>query len=556
MQKIITRIAITSSIFLSTLPVMAAPVAPDAGQTILELQKQPDLSLPKTTTPLKPEEFAAPKASPNDDVRLMVKTIHVSGNSIIATDELEALLGDLAGSELTLGELSQGAARITAYYHQRGYIVARAYIPAQEIKDGAVMIKVQEGSIGEQRINNQSRLSDQRVQDYMSVIKSGDVLQAAPVERALLLLNETPGVGAARATLQPGASMGSSDLVVELTPSAPYSANIQVDNYGNYYTGEYRLGADLAFNSPLKIGDQVTLRALTSDQHLTYAYVAYQVPVGGRGLRMGGAYSDSSYRLGKELAASQTHGTASVASLFAVYPFIRGQKNNLSGTFTLEDKRLNDVFLINSSDKQVQVATLGLVGNHQDTLGGGGITLFDLSLSPGLLSMDAASLSIDNLSAHTNGAFTRFDYNLNRLQRLSDSYSLSLALSGQYASKNLNSSEQFSLGGAYGVRAYPQGEAYGDEGRLATIELRHNFTQSLQGVLFYDAGSVIINCNPYLSGDNSRFLSGAGVGVNAKVAGVQIKSNLALRGSGGQPTSEPTTMNRKFRLLVQLNKQF
>jgi hemolysin activation/secretion protein len=170
--------------------------------------------------------------------------------------------------------------------------------------------------------------------------------------------------------------------------------------------------------------------------------------------------------------------------------------------------------------------------------------------------MDADSLSADNLSAHTNGAFTRYDYNLNRLQRLSESDSLSLALSGQYASKNLNSSEQFSLGGAYGVRAYPLGEVYGDEGRLATIELRHNFTQTLQGVMFYDAGLVIINCNPYLSGDNSRFLSGAGVGVNAKVGGVQIKTNLALRGSGGQPTSVPITMNRKFILWVQMNKKF
>ena len=560
MQNELIRIAITSSILLCVLPVMAAPIlpGPDAGQTVRELEKKPDLSVPKSTAPLQPEQAPVPAAQPNADLRMTVKSIHVSGNSKIATAELESLLADLVGSEHTLAELNEGAARITAYYRQRGYIVARAYIPAQEIRDGAVMINVEEGRIGEERINNQSKLSDQRANGYFSDINSGEVLQAAPVERALLLLNETPGVGSARASLQPGASVGATDLVIELTPSAPYAGNIQADNYGNYYTGEYRLGAELGFNSPLKIGDQVTLRALASNQNLTYAYASYQIPVGGKGLRMGGAYSATSYRLGQELAASQTHGTASIASLFAVYPFIRSNLSNLSGTITLEDKQLNDVYSTAPVDKTVQVGTLGLVGNHQDLLGGAGVTLYNLSLATGRLSMDTASLLIDEATLHANGAFTRIDYNVNRLQGLSDGYSLSLALSGQFASKNLNSSEQFSLGGAYGVRAYPQGEAPGDEGYLATIELRRSFTQMLQGVMFCDAGSIMINRYPMpnLAASNTRFLSGVGVGVNAVVAGVQIKTDLAVRGSGGRPTSEPTTMNRKFRVWVELNKQF
>ena len=544
----------TSCILLCALPVKAAP--PDSGQTIRELQQRPELDEPKPTTPLQHEEVAVTKVQPQDDLRIMVNAIQVSGNSAITTEELEALLTDLVGGEHTLGELNQGAARITAYYHEHDYITSRAYIPPQEIEDGVVMINVQEGLIGKPRINNQSRLSNQQVSDYLSEIKRGDVLQEAPVERALFLLNETPGVGAARATLQPGASVGASDIIVELSPSDPYYANIHVDNYGNYYTGENRLGAELGLNSPLKIGDLVTLRALTSDQDLAYAYIAYQVPVGGSGLRLGGTYSGTSYSLGKELASLQSHGKATVGSLFTVYPFMRSQKSNLTGTLTLEDKQLNDTDLFSSRDKQVKVATFDLMGNHQDTFGGGGITMFDLALSPGRLSMDAASLWIDELTVHTNGPFTRFYYNFNRLQRLTDRSSLSLALTGQLANKNLNSSEQFSLGGAYGVRAYPQGEAYGDEGRLATVELRHSFSLTLQGVMFFDAGSVVINRDPYLSGANTRFISGGGVGVNAKVFGIDIKADLAVRGSGGQPVSEPATMNHKTRFWLQLGKQF
>ncbi|MDP1996884.1 MAG: ShlB/FhaC/HecB family hemolysin secretion/activation protein [Gallionella sp.] len=545
-------------ILFASLSAHAAPVAPDAGQTIRELQKQPELNAPKVITPLRPDGESAPKDAANKDVRIAVKAIHVSGNSVFIASELEALVANLIGGEHTLAELDAGAARITAYYRERGYVVARAYLPEQEIKDGVVTIKVLEGIVGQQRIHNQALLTDDRANGYLGG-KSGDVLQSKPVDRTLLLLADTPGVGGARAILQPGASVGTSDLLIELIPSAPYSANIELDNYGNRYTGEYRLGAALALNSPLKIGDQLSLRALASDRNLTYARIAYSIPLGGDGLRVGAAYSDLRYRLGKEFTGLQAHGSAINSSLFAVYPFIRSLTSNLSGTLTWEDKQLNDRFdaLGTTSDKHVQLANFGLAGSHQDALGGAGVTAFDLSYVTGKLGMDATSLAADAASAQSNGSFTRFAYSVNRLQRLSDTNMLlSVALSGQQAGKNLNSSEKFILGGATGVRAYPQGEGNGDEGWLANLELRHNFAQSVQGVLFYDAGSVDINRNQFAAGANTRNISGAGIGANAHFAGVQIKAYLAWRTGGGQPTSEPATLNRNPRLWLQANKVF
>lgn len=545
-------------VLLTALSAHAAPVAPDAGQTIRELQKQPELNAPKVVTPLRLEKEVLPKGSVNDDLRIAVKAIHVSGNSAFTAHELEALVANLIGGEHALNELNQGAARITAYYRERGYLVARAYLPVQDIKDGVVVINVLEGVVGQQRINNQSRLTDDRANGYLGGSNSGAVLQSKPVDRALLLLADTPGVGGARATLQPGASVGTSDLIYELSPSAAYTANVELDNYGNRYTGENRLGGALALNSPLKIGDQLSLRALASDQNLTYARIAYQLPIGGNGLHVGAAYSDVRYRLGKDFAGLNAHGTAISSSLFAVYPFIRSLTSNLSGTLTWEDKKLKDRTdtPISSADKHVQLANLGLAGNHQDALGGGGLTSFDLSLVSGRLSMDAVSLAADSASAQSNGAFTRLAYNVNRLQRLSESNALSLAISGQQASKNLNSSEKFYLGGANGVRAYPQGEGIGDEGWLANLELRHGFKDALQGVIFYDAGSVKINRNPFAAGANTRDIAGAGVGLNAQFGWLQLRTSVAWRTRGGQPQSEPAAVNRNPRLWVQLSGQF
>jgi hemolysin activation/secretion protein len=543
----------------SSLSAQAAPAPPDAGQVSRELNKLPAPAIPKAADSLRIDGETASK-DVKDGMRILVKAIRVSGNTVFPASQLEALVSSLTDNEHTLAELDAGAARITAYYRKRGYVVARAYLPAQDIKDGVVTIAVLEGQLGQQRVTNQSRLADEKANGYLSRVKSGDVLQSKSIDRVLLLLNDTPGVGSARATLQPGASVGTSDLLIELAPAAPVSGSVELDNYGNRYTGENRLGASLAINSPLKTGDQLTVRALASDQNLTYARIGYAIPLGANGLRAGVAYSDTRYKLGKEFASLQAHGSATSSSIYAMYPFLRSLATNLSATLSWEDKRLNDKtdVPVSNADKQVRLLSLGFAGNHQDALGGGGFTSFELSLAAGNLSMDAGSLPADTgpTSANSNGTFTRLAYSLNRLQYLADANTLSVALSGQQASKNLNSSEKFSLGGAYGVRAYPQGEGSGDEGMLVNLELRRSLKDTLQGVLLYDAGQVKINRNPFAAGANTRTLSGAGFGINATLAGIQLKAYAAWRGAGGAPQSEPATINRSPRVWIQAGKQF
>ena len=84
---------------LAALSAHAAPVAPDAGQTIRELQKQPELNAPKSTTTLRLEENVTRRGSANDDVRIVVSAIRVSGSSAFAAGELEALVANLVGSD-------------------------------------------------------------------------------------------------------------------------------------------------------------------------------------------------------------------------------------------------------------------------------------------------------------------------------------------------------------------------------------------------------------------------------------------------------------------------
>jgi hemolysin activation/secretion protein len=94
---------------------------------------------------------------------------------------------------------------------------------------------------------------------------------------------------------------------------------------------------------------------------------------------------------------------------------------------------------------------------------------------------------------------------------------------GQWTTKNLISFEDISLGGPYAVRAYPVGEATGDQGWYGNIELRYlvntpkDFIGYLQLSGFYDRGTVHVNSNNSVNGvlissPNIISLPGWGVG--------------------------------------------
>ena len=111
-----------------------------------------------------------------------------------------------------------------------------------------------------------------------------------------------------------------------------------------------------------------------------------------------------------------------------------------------------------------------------------------------------------------------------RLQLLPTRDYLFLAFSGQWASKNLDSSEKFSMGGPYGVRGYPSPESPSDCAVITTMEYRKQVPiEALPGdlvfSLFGDYGVARQHQDPLLTDvDNIRKLVSYGLGVTSAVA--------------------------------------
>ncbi|WP_048442054.1 ShlB/FhaC/HecB family hemolysin secretion/activation protein [Caenimonas sp. SL110] len=551
-----------SMVSLALLALAQSAVAqqpPGAGVQLLQIPPAP--VQPRAAPQVRIEQRTAATPPATDEVQVRVQSLRVTGATVFAESDLVALTGFVAGAQLSLSQLQAMAARITGHYRQQGYFVALAYLPAQEIKDNAVTIAVSEGRYGSIAVRNATHLSEGIAQGALQGLGSGDYILQEPLESRLLVLSELPGV-VVSSTLAPGVAAGTSDLLVDITPGARFSGSVDADNAGNRYTGQYRVGATLNLNNPLGLGDVASLRVLTSGSGLRYARASWQRQLG-RGT-VGVAYSWLGYELGKEFESLQAHGTARVASVFGRYPIERSRSSNLYAQLNYDWKTFND--RVDSTgaetDRKSRVLTASVFGDRTDTWGGGGYTTYLAALSSGVLDIQTpAARAADAITARSDGSFGKLAFNASRVQRMGvGPFSVYAGVSGQVASKNLDSSEKMVLGGMNAVRAYPEGEAYADEGVLLNLELRYDLAKPatlpgyMQLVAFVDAGSVTINHSPWVAGTNHRTLSGAGFGVNWGDPGnFQVRAYYAHKLGNQIATSAP---DRSGRFWVQMVKYF
>lgn len=555
-----TKMKLLPLALLAASQCLHAQQIPGAGTQLRQITPP---ALPTRAEPvIRIEQARAPAAPGAASVAVRVDNLRFTGSHVYPEAELLAITRFSPGSTLTLADLNAMAARITERYRSSGYFVARAYLPAQDISGHVVTIAVVEGNYGKVTLRNNTRLADRVPNRALEGLEPGDVITIEPLEHRLLLLSDLPGV-VVSSTLVPGERAGTSDLIVDVAPGRRITGLVEVDNAGNPYTGEVRAGALVNFNNPLGLGDVLSLRALSSGHGLNYGRLAYQLPVGPA--TVGVSYSRLEYELGKQFADLGANGTAEVASVYGSLPLIRSRRSNLYLGLAYEDKTLEDRFdLIPGAGRRAGIGAgiVSLHGNHVDSLGGGGMTSFYASLTAGSLDIETpASLAADAASARTNGSYNKVWFNVARVQRVTDAVSVRASLTGQLASKNLDPSEKFVLGGMDAVRAYPQGEAFGDEGLLLSLEARlrlAGFSDRMPGQLyllgFVDAGRVTINKDPWYIGDNHRNLNGVGTGLAWEDPGNFAVRLYYARKLGSEPAlSAP---DKSGRVWIQAIKYF
>jgi hemolysin activation/secretion protein len=528
----------------------AAQTPPTAGQVQRELAA-PAPSLPKADPVLPKAQEVRPQLRPASNFSTTLNGVRFSGNTQIMETDLQLLIIESLGKKLDFNGLQGMADAVSNFYRSKGYFVARAYLPQQEIKDGIVEIALLEGRVGQTAVKQEGsvRTASSVGQGLLNAnVPVGSIVQEKALERAALLANDLPGIDAT-INLDPGANTGETNVTLNLNEGKLFNATVDLDNHGNRFTGQYRLGTTLSLNSPFGLGDQVTLRLMRTDEKLAMVRGSYSLPVGTNGGRVGLAASRVVFEVCCQPAGFSPSGASTQLTAFGVYPLERQRDRSIFLTANYDNKQQrNQSGVAQVGERELDVITLGSSLQSRDSVGGGGVNFANLSLGLGHLEIkDALGQTSDAASSRAAGNFAKFGLQGSRIQRLNSQFSVYGGVNAQWANKNLDSAEKFALGGATGVRGYPSGEGSGDEGYVAQIELRADLpvdgATQWQTFLFYDHGGVKVNNTNFVAGGltpNSYNLQSWGIGLNVSRAGMfQIRALWAKKAGNNLGATAP-----------------
>jgi hemolysin activation/secretion protein len=520
----------------------------DAGALQQGLEKQ----LPSPSPLALPESGPPPKAGPSEskagEVRFEVKSFVLEGVSILPADKVQEILKPWVNVPVSFDDLQKACDAVVSLYRKDGYTV-QVILPPQKIANGVVKILVTEAKLSSVIVdfpNGPTRFGKERAAEYITYANPiGEPLNTEALERALIILNETPGVMVS-SQLEQGAKDGETAVRLQLTQPQWYQGRVEANNYGSRSTGQSQGVVALYLNNPTGIGDQAGLNAIYSEGS-QYVQGAYSLPGSRDGLRLGVSGTFLNYKNVSNYASSAGggYGNAWTAGLSAAYPLVRSRGTNVNATANYDIKSYtnsNMLTLATVSAYTINNASFGLSGNHFDSFGGGGISNGSMGLVFGNLNINPTTAGYGSNTPFTYGAytpstFTKLNFSGNRTQQITEDGRTTayVALNGQFASADLNSAEQIYLGGPYGVRAYPVAQSGGSQGGIATLELRHEFPERITGSIFYDLGVVQQFKNPtaynaykgLTNANNTYSLQGAGVGAKWNWQGWNLGAMVA-----------------------------
>ena len=539
-----------------------AQAIPDAGEALRQAKPPAAPVAPKADIPevgglqIEPPMTALPSGPAVD-----VKGIAIVGNRELPLSALEPLVADAAGKSLTLPELEAVAQRVTKFYRAKGYFVARAYIPAQEVTSGTITVRVVEGNYGQFILKNESLVKDAVVQAMLDDVKKYDIVSLDTLERAMLIINDTPGVQVTRADVMPGQKVGTSDFAVDTAATQRHNGYVMVDNFGSRYTGVNRLSFNADVNSPTGRGDKLSVSGLASDSaDLLNGRVAYATLLRPNGLRGEVAVSQTQYALGGSYANLDARGTARSVDGTLTYPVKRTRATTLEASWGASLKDLTDEVRSTSTvtPKSLVSTTAALsLRDERTVLGYDGLTQANVGITVGSLDIkDATALASDAAGAQTQGNYGKLVAGISRVSLLPKSYTLTTSLRAQQSlsNKNLDSSERMAVSGSGGVMAYPPGELIGTNALFARVELSHPLPaikavpQLSHGALVFADWGQAAAARAVSTSDARRSISDVGLGWTANWKGGFLKAYAAYRIEDSEPVSETTD---RTRLLVQ-----
>jgi hemolysin activation/secretion protein len=546
---------------MATIAFAGAPPPQDtgAGDVLKQIERSQQQVAPLKKPPQLEEKKETIKSQPQGAL-FQVKRFTFEGNSLFTSEELQKRIANYLNRDISIEELKVAADDVALFYQEKGYLVQTS-IPEQDITEGIVKILVLEAKYGgiklnlspEQNYHVNPSIVEKIIETYNP---KNQPLNNKSLDRAILIADDLPGIKVNQ-SLEAGEVAGETTSKIQLKNESWVVGNASIDNFGSRATGHMRYLGIASILSPLKFGDKVDvtyLHSLGSD----YGRLSYNIPIGNYGLRAGINGSALKYDvIANDIGKTKPKGTAKTFQIEASYPLYRTRSANLKLGTSFEKKyfkneALNfDLEYALTNEYHINLFNVGLIGDTVNNWMLGGQTNVFLDFDFGRANFNDSpegyriTTGINKISSN----FNRVRVNAIQTQFIKDDLSMIIKFNGQLSDKNLDPSQKFYLGGAYGVRAYPTSEGSGSEGFIFNAELRKELPRNFTLSGFYDFGyakQYVDNTttlgNSITTGNTKNAFNLKGYGLSLSWAG-PFRSNftgLWARRIGSNPNPQTT----------------
>lgn len=472
------------------------PNAFDAGQAAKNITATtlPTLA-PSVTAHV---ETKTPPSAPipqAEKIKLHLTRVIISGNTVFKTKALQKIFTPSINKTISLADLQALVEEISKKYREAGYILSRAILPAQEIKQGVVKVQVIEGYISSITVQGTPGRNKTLIEQYGKIAMKSKPLKLQDLERVMLLMNDLSGV-TVKSILTPSKKIPATADLTLIATRQWVNAYFIYDDYGSRFLGPREVAYGGNINSLIAPGDRNAFHFSQTSikKQLYFEEFVHSQPIGTTGLiwTLGSNYTRT--QPGFTLKDVDIIGQSfSVYSNFD-YSLIRARSHNLTLRTMLNYQNVNSTIL-GLPFYQDRFRSLGLGAYYDIADNYLGANNMELDFYHGFPIFGAQP---HFLQSRPNGqtAFSKFNFTGSRLQGIKGRFSAYLSVQAQYAFNSQLATQQYSYGGAVYGRGYDPSEIVGDRGLATKFELRMDtspelrFLQTMQFYLFYDAGIV------------------------------------------------------------------
>jgi hypothetical protein len=164
---------------------------------------------------------------------------------------------------ISVEQLDAIALAVTEHYRENGFILATAFIPEQEVKDGVIRMNVLEGRLGDVTVSNNQIFEPQTIAAAFNS-ELGEPVTEERIESALRRINDLPGLRV-RGSFSPGQNVGETRLNLGVLEEQDWASSLLLDNHGSATTGEVRLFATTEWRNLLNKGHRLLIGVLQSE---------------------------------------------------------------------------------------------------------------------------------------------------------------------------------------------------------------------------------------------------------------------------------------------------